>query len=289
MEEGPRLVDPESTLVEETEVAPPTTSRRMIRAEAQLVRRYRNWLDPDGARLRGMVIPTAAGLLRADLFDTALNVLIEAKAEASRPHVRYAIGQLYDYRRYVAPEPQLAILFPSRLSTDLETLAEGAGVDVIWESGELFTDSAGGRLTSRSSMPGIPLKSTPRCRSNPRGGLQNETRWTKKDSSTLIADVTARYRSAPSRISGAPMSVGAFTGSSEMSGVHQSADEVLAKVACPTPTLSSSGDGSDRGVAESCLLAAHTQRLLGLGRAVDRAPTCVRDVPTIDSTTWLER
>lgn len=149
-QEGPRLVDPESNLVEEADVLPPTTGRRMIRAEAQLVRRYRNWLDPHGVRLRGMVIPTAVGVLRVDLVDTALNVLIEAKAEASRPYVRYAIGQLYDYRRYVTPEPTLAMLLPVRLDADLVKLTEAAGVDVIWEREDAFTDSVGGRLTSRS-------------------------------------------------------------------------------------------------------------------------------------------
>jgi hypothetical protein len=148
---GPRLVDPESVEVEETTVAPPVITGRMIRAEAQLVRRYRRWLDPEGTRLRGLVVPAPGGQLRADLVDTALNILIEAKAESSRANVRYAIGQLFDYQRYMDdPRPDLAILLPHPLSADLQALPEGAGIGVIWESGDGFTDSAGGRLTVRS-------------------------------------------------------------------------------------------------------------------------------------------
>lgn len=97
-----------------------------------------------------MVIPAPVGVLRVDLFDTGLNVLIEAKAEGTRPYVRYAIGQLYDYRRYVTPEPKRAMLLPVRLDGDLLKLAEQAGVAVIWEREDAFTDSVGGRLTSRS-------------------------------------------------------------------------------------------------------------------------------------------
>ena len=119
---SPRLVDPESAEVEESAALPPLTSGLMIRAEAQLVRRYRHWLDPRGTRLRGLVIPAEGGLLRADLFDTTLNVLIEAKAEASRPYLRYAIGQLFDYCRYVVPPPRPALLLPQRPSANLEAL-----------------------------------------------------------------------------------------------------------------------------------------------------------------------
>ena len=39
--------------------------------------------------------------LRVDLFDTRTKTLIEAKAEASRNHLRLGIGQLLDYARYL--------------------------------------------------------------------------------------------------------------------------------------------------------------------------------------------
>jgi hypothetical protein len=148
--QGPRFVDPESVEVEETEFPLSATTGRMVREEAKLVRRYRRWLDPQGMRLRGLIIPTVGCLLRADLFDTMLNVLIEAKAESSRANIRYAIGQLFDYRRYMSPPPELALLLPGPLSGDLEMLLSCAGISVIWESGDAFVDSTGGRLTVQS-------------------------------------------------------------------------------------------------------------------------------------------
>lgn len=146
----PRFVEPESLSVEATDISPPVTTTRLIRAEAQLVRRYRTWLDPGRSRLRGIIIPIAGRSLRADLFDTKLNVLIEAKSEMSREHVRYAIGQLFDYQRFIEPRPDLALLVPRQLAGDLQALPEGAGIGVIWASEEGFVDSAGGRLTVRS-------------------------------------------------------------------------------------------------------------------------------------------
>jgi hypothetical protein len=74
-------------------------------------------------------------------------VLIEAKADVSRESIRYAIGQLLDYRRYLAARPLVAILVPSRLRSDLTELAGEIGAAVIWSSGEGFTDSLGGMLT----------------------------------------------------------------------------------------------------------------------------------------------
>jgi len=144
---GPQLVDPEAFEVEETEVTPSSATRQMIRAETLLVRRYRDWLDPSSTRLRGLIIPIGGHVLRADLYDTQLDVLIEAKSDISRKSVRYAIGQLFDYRRYLDPRPTLAILLPCELDADLVALPGEAGVHVIWSAGVHFTDSAGGRLT----------------------------------------------------------------------------------------------------------------------------------------------
>lgn len=150
---GPRLVNPEALEVEESEVAPSPVTRQMIRAEALLVRRYCLWLDPAGTRLRGLVIPTTDHPLRADLYDTHLGVLIEAKADAKRESVRYAIGQLLDYRRYLDPQPGLAILLPSPLSADLVALPEQVRAGVIWPQADSFVDSAGGRFTKVSHDP----------------------------------------------------------------------------------------------------------------------------------------
>jgi hypothetical protein len=145
---GARLVDPEAFELEEAEVTPSAVTRQMIRAEARLVRRYRNWLDPSGTRLRGLIIPMEdRTVLRADLYDTHVDVLIEAKAEVSRESIRYAVGQLLDYRRYLEPRPELALLLPERLSPDLAALPVEVGAAVIWSVDDQFVDSVGGRLT----------------------------------------------------------------------------------------------------------------------------------------------
>jgi hypothetical protein len=135
---APRLVDPEESRVERIEVRTEATVWEMVRAEAELVRRYRSWLDPAGTRLRGIVIPVGDENLRVDLYDTALDLLIEAKGQVTRELIRHAIGQLIDYRRYLSPRPRLAIL-PSE-----------AAVDMIWADSTGFTDSAGGQLVRRA-------------------------------------------------------------------------------------------------------------------------------------------
>jgi hypothetical protein len=76
----------------------------------------------------------------------SLDLLIEVKAESSREHVRYAIGQLLDYRRYIEPRPSLALLLPHELDSDLAALPRESNIDVIWEVDEGFMDSVGGGL-----------------------------------------------------------------------------------------------------------------------------------------------
>jgi hypothetical protein len=144
---GVRLVDPEAMEVEESEVSPPSATRHMVRAEAKLVHQYRQWRDPGGTRLRGLLIITADRTLRADLYDTSIDVLIEAKAEANRENIRYAVGQLIDYRRYLDPGPAIAILVPARLDADLAGLPAEVGAGVIWPLDGSFVDSGEGRFT----------------------------------------------------------------------------------------------------------------------------------------------
>ena len=150
---APRLVDPEQLLTSSSEVALPATTRAMIRAEAQLVGRFRHWLDPNGERLRGMLIPIGDGQpLRVDLFDTRRRVLIEAKAQSTRETVRYAIGQLLDYRHLLDPPPAMAILLPAEPAQDLKSLLTALMIAQIWPDRSDFVDSLGGQLTDRSPI-----------------------------------------------------------------------------------------------------------------------------------------
>jgi hypothetical protein len=155
----PRLVDPENHRGDPIEVSTAAQVRQAERVEAELVRRYRTWLDPDGTRLRGMVIPVDGSLLRVDLFDPERNLLIEAKAAASRKHLRQAVGQLIDYQRYLSPRPVLAILVPLAPSQDLVRLPQEVGIDLIWEENGGFTHRTSGTPSEgggRPSTSGVP-------------------------------------------------------------------------------------------------------------------------------------
>jgi hypothetical protein len=150
---APRLVDPENFVTDSAEVMAPVGTRELHRLEAQLVRRYRSWLDPAGTRLQGLVIPVPNTTLRADLFDTSQNLLIEAKGAVTREHVRYGVGQLLDYRRHIASRPDMALLLPARLPDFLTGLPREAGIEVIWENADRFLDSRDGMLTTTTGQP----------------------------------------------------------------------------------------------------------------------------------------
>ncbi|TDC02431.1 hypothetical protein E1091_00840 [Micromonospora fluostatini] len=107
-----------------------------IRREAALVRRYVDWL----VGVKGGVVPRhriqvpgSSSLLFTDLFDVSTYELVEAKSSASRNHLRLAIGQLFDYRRFVHCK-RLAVLVPVRPEEDLCILLHDVGVSVIFET-----------------------------------------------------------------------------------------------------------------------------------------------------------
>ncbi|MEU1946189.1 restriction endonuclease [Streptomyces sp. NPDC020125] len=117
-----------------------TREREAERREAPLVTAYRDYLVQRGHTVaRKKIIP--AGEVRplyTDLFDATDQILIEAKGSVAREAVRMAIGQLYDYRRYIKPTPSLAVLLPSRPRQDLIDLCNVSGARVIWPDGTAF-------------------------------------------------------------------------------------------------------------------------------------------------------
>ena len=117
-----------------------------VQNESILRKAFHSWLDPKGQRLRGIEIKTGSSRLRVDLFDTVTNVLIEVKAAATRDLLRLAVGQLYDYRRYLSFDVRLAVLVPNQPSMDLMGLLEAADVSAIWAVGTAFEDSSSGVL-----------------------------------------------------------------------------------------------------------------------------------------------
>ncbi|GHJ30256.1 hypothetical protein TPA0910_46890 [Streptomyces hygroscopicus subsp. sporocinereus] len=137
-------------VVEDVEIEKHQTERMLVnskgeareaeRREAPLVGAYCDYLVERGHTVtRKKIVP--AGEVRAlytDLFDTTDQVLIEAKGSVSREAVRMAIGQLYDYRRYIKPTPSLAVLLPSRPRQDLIDLCNVSGATAIWRDGTAF-------------------------------------------------------------------------------------------------------------------------------------------------------
>ncbi|WIM96330.1 hypothetical protein ACTOB_008519 [Actinoplanes oblitus] len=143
---GIRIIAPELPSVEPVAVVTKEAARQAEQSEAVLRERFRSWRDPRGDRLRGISIETPTSRLRVDLYDQLANVLIEVKAKAERDYLRFAIGQLYDYRRYLDFEVELAVLVPQRPTDDLMGLLDSAAVGAIWPDGAAFADSGSGRL-----------------------------------------------------------------------------------------------------------------------------------------------
>ena len=132
-------------------VSPNDAIRR--REEATLVNDFADWVKHRyEVVLRRWELPTAeAGPpLLTDAYWPGRHLLIEAKAGAGRLHVRMALGQLLDYRRYVpAPPPALAVLLPVAPSHDMAVLLAEHEVGVINRHGDGF---AGDGLTDRGRL-----------------------------------------------------------------------------------------------------------------------------------------
>jgi hypothetical protein len=74
------------------------------------------------------------------------NALIEAKNTDSRDALRQAIGQLFDYKRFHAAAPNLAVLLPYPPAAERLDLLRSAGIEALWPFGSGFRDSAMGRF-----------------------------------------------------------------------------------------------------------------------------------------------
>lgn len=136
-----RLTEPEHMHTLETEAELAARVHTITRAEAQLVTRYLNWIDSGRRRFKSVLIPTDDASLRADLYDPKRDLLIEAKASNSREHIRYAVGQLFDYRRRIDPRPRhLAILVPSKPAPDMLDLLAELGIGAIWRDRSQFVE-----------------------------------------------------------------------------------------------------------------------------------------------------
>jgi hypothetical protein len=120
------------------------------RGESDLVRIYGAFMVDRGHHVTGRHYRTSAEArpLRADLLVRDLNVLVEAKGTDARHAVRMAIGQLYDYRRFEATSPGLAVLLPREPVADMRSLLGGLDIGCVWPRGDDFRDTVDGRLTA---------------------------------------------------------------------------------------------------------------------------------------------
>jgi hypothetical protein len=139
----------EQQYVEEVEVSRTTTSYTATRREQALVLQYVEYMEGKGSdldRLRVFPVGEAREIV-CDVWDKTRNNLIEAKGTGSRGEIRMAIGQLFDYRRFVARNARTAVLIPARPRDDVEKLLKSAGIAAIWPAGGSFADNADGRFT----------------------------------------------------------------------------------------------------------------------------------------------
>ncbi|MGW1449802.1 hypothetical protein ACWCO3_16190 [Micromonospora sp. NPDC002411] len=117
--------------------APSTDANSPIvgRPEAALVGRYLDWLVGSGNRLvprHRISLPGNNRYLLTDMFDTFTFELVEAKSSAGRDSIRLAIGQLFDYARYVSHR-SLAVLLPVKPEGDMVVLLASLGISCIYE------------------------------------------------------------------------------------------------------------------------------------------------------------
>jgi len=112
-----------------------STAATAVKREAELVTRYKTYLEKGGAScVRYKLRPP--GELRdlfTDLVDATANVLYEAKGVATREAVRMAIGQLLDYSRHMPTTPDLAVLLPALPTADLLDLLSRHNIRCVYE------------------------------------------------------------------------------------------------------------------------------------------------------------
>jgi hypothetical protein len=138
----------EEQWTEKVYIAPSHEEREAERREQKLVKAYEAYLKKKGHEVcRLKIVPTGeAKPLFCDLRDVSTNSLVEAKGSVSRQSIRMAIGQLADYRRFVAGDPHAAVLVPEEPRGDLLELLKTQGIAAVWPENDAFIDTAGGAL-----------------------------------------------------------------------------------------------------------------------------------------------
>lgn len=106
------------------------------REEQSLVTRFCIELKKKGFFPERGKYSVSGSTLYSDIFIESQNVLIEAKADASRESCRMAVGQLLDYTRFHNPRPKLVCLLGSEPISDMASYFSSVGIFVLWENPE---------------------------------------------------------------------------------------------------------------------------------------------------------
>jgi hypothetical protein len=104
--------------------------------------RYRKHLQTIGHATTGVrIMPRGERRpLFPDLFDETDGRLIEVTASVSRDAVRLAIAKLLDYRRFLDPSIDLAVIVPTAPREDLIELCGSVGAAVLWPDEHGFVE-----------------------------------------------------------------------------------------------------------------------------------------------------
>jgi hypothetical protein len=130
------------------------------RIESRLVDDWALWCSTRGRRVLRPIVSTDEGTtLRADGFDEALGLLIEAKGSSSREHVRLAIGQVLDYSFLIGDAVRLrALLLPTPPTPSAQRLLSELEIGLIVREGDGFSE----RLPPYPEPTGRLVRTLPR-------------------------------------------------------------------------------------------------------------------------------
>lgn len=126
------FLPPENNVVEAFDVAA-HEGTIAERREAKLMGQLEDQLRAAGhkvGRLR-LSVPGTSDRLLTDTFDATTRVLYEAKASSTRNMVRQAIGQLFDYRRFVEDLEHCCVVLPVKPAPDLVDLVHSVGLELV--------------------------------------------------------------------------------------------------------------------------------------------------------------
>lgn len=125
------------------------THRRIVLAkkdEAELVSRYREWLEAQHRKLQTVKYKN----LRCDAYEEERRNLLEAKCAAGREYIRMAVGQLLEYAylgRKRFGRPHMAILLPEKPDPKSIEWLRDLDIGVVWREKDVFLDDANGQFT----------------------------------------------------------------------------------------------------------------------------------------------